>query len=506
MAQQNAITPTRAQDFPEWYQQVIKAADMAENSEVRGCMVIKPWGYAIWELIQQELDERFKATGHENAYFPLLIPVSYLEKEAEHAEGFATECAVVTHHRLEAKKDEETGKTKMIPAGELTEKYVIRPTSETVIGAAFARWTSSYRDLPLKVNQWCNVMRWEMRPRIFLRTAEFLWQEGHTAHATREEALEETHTMHKVYEDFQRDVLAVPSIPGEKTEAERFPGAEQTFTVEAMVQDRKAIQAGTSHFLGQNFAKAQNISIADKDNERRFAWTTSWGVSTRMIGTLIMLHADDDGLVCPPRVAPRQVVIIPVTPKEETKQAVLDHARELASRLSARSFHGRPVRVLVDDRDLGGGAKKWEWVKKGVPLRVEIGPRDLEKGSVCVSRRDRPAQEKEFLPEEDFVVGIDAILQDVQDELLRRATAFRDAHIRRVATLRELEENFAGDGDADWLLVPWDASPEQEEELAKRLRISVRCIPSGEMGSGEAVPCILTGRPTTRRVLWARSY
>lgn len=506
MAQQNAITPTRAQDFPEWYQQVIKAADMAENSEVRGCMVIKPWGYAIWELIQQELDERFKATGHSNAYFPLLIPISYLEKEAEHAEGFATECAVVTHHRLEARKDEETGKTQMVPSGELTEKYVIRPTSETVIGAAFARWTSSYRDLPLKVNQWCNVMRWEMRPRIFLRTAEFLWQEGHTAHATREEALEETHTMHRVYEDFQRDVLAVPSIPGEKTEAERFPGAEQTFTVEAMVQDRKAIQAGTSHFLGQNFAKAQNISFVDSNNQRQFAWTTSWGVSTRMIGTLIMLHADDDGLVCPPRVAPRQIVIVPVTPKEETRQAVLDHARELAARLAACTFHGRPVRVQLDDRDLGGGTKKWEWVKKGVPLRVEIGPRDLEKGSVCVSRRDRPSHEKEFMPEEDLVAGIDALLQDVQDELLRRATAFRDAHIRRVSTLKELEDNFSSEGDADWLLVPWEASPEQEEELAKRLRISVRCIPAGDMGRGEPVPCILTGKPTTQRVLWARSY
>ena len=301
MSQQTAITPTRAQDFPEWYQQVIKAADMAENSEVRGCMVIKPWGYAIWELIQKDLDQRFKDTGHTNAYFPLLIPISYLEKEAEHAEGFATECAVVTHHRLEAQKDEATGKTRMIPTGELTEPFVIRPTSETVIGAAFARWTSSYRDLPLKVNQWCNVMRWEMRPRIFLRTAEFLWQEGHTAHETREEAIEETLTMHKVYEDFQRDVLAIPTIPGEKTEAERFPGAEQTYTVEAMVQDRKAIQAGTSHFLGQNFSKSQNICFAGRDNTQQFAWTSSWGVSTRMIGALIMMHSDDDGLVCPRR-------------------------------------------------------------------------------------------------------------------------------------------------------------------------------------------------------------
>ena len=274
------------------------------KSEVRGCMVIKPWGYAIWELIQKDLDQRFKDTGHTNAYFPLLIPISYLEKEAEHAEGFATECAVVTHHRLEAQKDEATGKTRMIPTGELTEPFVIRPTSETVIGAAFARWTSSYRDLPLKVNQWCNVMRWEMRPRIFLRTAEFLWQEGHTAHETREEAIEETLTMHKVYEEFQRDVLAIPTIPGEKTEAERFPGAEQTYTVEAMVQDRKAIQAGTSHFLGQNFSKSQNICFAGRDNTQQFAWTSSWGVSTRMIGALIMMHSDDDGLVCPPRVAP----------------------------------------------------------------------------------------------------------------------------------------------------------------------------------------------------------
>ena len=466
MSQQTAITPTRAQDFPEWYQQVIKAADMAENSEVRGCMVIKPWGYAIWELIQKDLDQRFKDTGHTNAYFPLLIPISYLEKEAEHAEGFATECAVVTHHRLEAQKDEATGKTRMIPTGELTEPFVIRPTSETVIGAAFARWTSSYRDLPLKVNQWCNVMRWEMRPRIFLRTAEFLWQEGHTAHETREEAIEETLTMHKVYEEFQRDVLAIPTIPGEKTEAERFPGAEQTYTVEAMVQDRKA----------------------------------------RMIGALIMMHSDDDGLVCPPRVAPQQIVIIPVTPKEESRQAVLDHCEELARTLRAKTFHGQPLRVLVDRRDLGGGAKKWEWVKKGVPVRLEIGPRDLEKGSVCLQRRDRSSNEKSFVPETELIDTAADILQSIQDTLLQRAIAFRDSHIRPASTLRELEENFSGEGDADWLQVPWDGSPEEEEELAKRLRISIRCIPLGELGRGEPAPCILTGRMTKRRVLWARSY
>ncbi len=506
MAQQNAISPTRAQDFPEWYQQVIKAADLAENSEVRGCMVIKPWGYAIWELIQQQLDAEFKRTGHTNAYFPMLIPVAYLEKEAEHAEGFATECAVVTHHRLEAVKDPETGKTKMIPAGELTDKYVIRPTSETVIAAAFSRWLESYRDLPIKINQWCNVMRWEMRPRLFLRTAEFLWQEGHTAHETREEAEEETHTMHAVYEAFQREVLAVPTIPGEKTEHERFPGALNTYTVEAMVQDVKAIQAGTSHFLGQNFAKAQNMVFAGRTNEREYAWTTSWGVSTRMIGTLIMAHSDDDGLVCPPRVAPKQIVIIPVTPKAETKEAILTHCRELADKLSAQSFHGMPLRVQVDERDIGGGTKKWEWIKKGVPVRLEIGPRDLEKGSLCLCRRDRPTGEKSFVPEEEFLANAVSLLDEIQDNLCARQKAFRDSHIKPCTSLNELKANFSDEGPADWLLCPWDGSADEEEELGKSLRISIRCIPQGEMGVGEPAPCILTGRPTTRRVLWARSY
>ncbi len=506
MSQQTAITPTRAQDFPEWYQQVIKAADMAENSEVRGCMVIKPWGYAIWELIQKDLDRRFKETGHSNAYFPLLIPISYLEREAEHAEGFATECAVVTHHRLQAQKDPVTGKTRMVPEGELTEKFVIRPTSETVIGAAFARWTSSYRDLPLKINQWCNVMRWEMRPRIFLRTAEFLWQEGHTAHETRDEAIDEAKTMHKVYEDFQRDVLAIPTIPGEKTEAERFPGAEMTLTVEAMVQDRKAIQAGTSHFLGQNFSKAQNISFTGRDNTIQHAWTSSWGVSTRMIGALIMTHADDDGLVCPPRVAPQQVVIIPVTPKADTADAVIAHCEELAAKLRVQSFHGEPLRVIVDKRDLNGGTKKWEWVKKGVPVRLEIGPRDLEKASVCLQRRDQASSGKTFKPEVEVIDGIVALLDEIQQNLLAKATEFRDSHIRHASSMAELEANFSGEQDADWLVVPWDGSPEQEEELAKRLRISIRCIPNGAMGTGEEAPCILTGKPTTRRVIWARSY
>ena len=383
---------------------------------------------------------------------------------------------------------------------------MIRPTSETVIGAAFSRWLESYRELPIKVNQWCNVMRWEMRPRIFLRTAEFLWQEGHTAHETREEAEEETALMHKVYEEFQRDVLAVDVIPGEKTEHERFPGAVRTFTVEAMVQDRKAIQAGTSHFLGQNFAKAQNISFAGRNNERQFAWTTSWGVSTRMIGTLIMAHSDDDGLVCPPRVAPKQIVIIPVTPKADTKDAIIAHCQELADKLSAMSFHGMPLRVQVDARDLNGGAKKWEWIKKGVPMRIEIGPRDLEKGSVCLCRRDQGSNEKSFIPESELVENAVSLLEDIQNTLLQRQRDFRDSHIRTCSSLDELKENFSGEGDADWLLCPWDGSPEEEETLAKSLRISIRCIPQGEMGTGAEAPCILTGRPTTRRVLWARSY
>ena len=494
----------RSENYSQWYNELVVKADLAEQSAVRGCMVIKPYGYAIWEKMQRQLDDMFKETGHVNAYFPLLIPKSFLSREAEHVEGFAKECAVVTHYRL---KNAEDGSGVVVdPAAKLEEEYIIRPTSETIIWNTYRNWIQSYRDLPILCNQWANVMRWEMRPRIFLRTAEFLWQEGHTAHETREEAIEETLTMHKVYEEFQRDVLAIPTIPGEKTEAERFPGAEQTYTVEAMVQDRKAIQAGTSHFLGQNFSKSQNICFAGRDNTQQFAWTSSWGVSTRMIGALIMMHSDDDGLVCPPRVAPQQIVIIPVTPKEESRQAVLDHCEELARTLRAKTFHGQPLRVLVDRRDLGGGAKKWEWVKKGVPVRLEIGPRDLEKGSVCLQRRDRSSNEKSFVPETELLDTAADILQSIQDTLLQRAIAFRDSHIRPASTLRELEENFSGEGDADWLQVPWDGSSEEEEELAKRLRISIRCIPLGELGRGEPAPCILTGRMTKRRVLWARSY
>lgn len=505
MAAQTAITPTRSENFPEWYQQVIRAADMAENSETRGCMVIKPWGYGIWELIQQDLDRRFKATGHQNAYFPLLIPLAYLEKEAEHAEGFATECAVVTHHRLEAEKDPETGKTKMVPAGKLGEPYVIRPTSETIIGAAFARWVESYRDLPLLINQWANVMRWEMRPRLFLRTAEFLWQEGHTAHENKEEATEETHTIHQLYSDFLREVLAIPVVMGEKTEAERFPGAEMTLTVEAMVQDCKAIQAGTSHYMGLNFSKAQDISFVDRDNKKQFAHTTSWGVSTRLIGTLIMAHSDDDGLVLPPRVAPQQIVIIPVTPKEDSKAAIIDACQALAQTLRNQSFHGQALRVHVDDRDMGGGQKKWDWVKKGVPLRIEIGPRDLESQKVCLQRRDQGVKDKEFVEREDFLKEVQSHLDAVHQGLLEKAISFQKDHTSECLDLESFEKHWSASDNPGWLLTPWAGSREQEEELSKKHKIAVRCLPLSESEPVEA-PCILSGENTSQRALWGRSY
>lgn len=511
-AAKTAITPRRDEDFPEWYQQVIKGADLAENSETRGCMVIKPWGYGIWELIQKQLDGRFKETGHQNAYFPLLIPLSYLEKEAEHAEGFATECAVVTHHRLEAVKDAETGKMRMIPSGELAEPYVIRPTSETIIGAAFARWVQSYRDLPLLINQWANVMRWEMRPRLFLRTAEFLWQEGHTAHESREEAIAETELIHRLYEAFARDYLAIPVVPGEKTENERFPGADMTLTIEAMVQDKKAIQAGTSHYLGQNFSRAQNISFAGRDGVQGFAHTTSWGVSTRLIGTLIMAHSDDDGLVLPPRVATQQVIIIPVTPKEDSREAVLAACDALAEKLRKKtSYRGEPIRVHVDGRDVQGGQKKWEWVKKGAPIRVEIGPRDIESRKVCVQRRDRGVGEKEFMDKEEFLQTVPNLLEDIHDALLARALEFRDANMRVCESMEDFHAHWGGENPG-WLATRWAGSAEEEEELSKAHKIAIRCMPLADAGLPREVAaaaegaCILTGKEGGRLALWGRSY
>ena len=505
----NAISPSRVEDYPEWYQQVIKAADLAENSPVRGCMVIKPWGWGIWENMQKVLDGMFKATGHDNAYFPLFIPISFLEKEAEHVEGFAKECAVVTHHRLEPGPD-----GRLIPAGKLDEPLIVRPTSETIIGATFAKWVQSYRDLPLLINQWANVVRWEMRTRLFLRTAEFLWQEGHTAHATREEAEDETMKMLRVYAEFAEEWMAMPVIQGRKTESERFPGAVDTYCIEAMMQDRKALQAGTSHFLGQNFAKASEIQFLDADGQQKFAWTTSWGVSTRLIGAMIMTHSDDDGLAVPPRLAPTHVVILPVMHKPETADAVLEHCRRLAADLRSRTFAGRPIEVEVDARDLRGGDKMWQWVKKGVPVRVEVGPRDIEQGSVFVGRRDRGAKDKQSMGRDAFVDGAAALLQEIQDGMFARAKAFREEHTRRIDSKAEFEAFFtpkrAGDENAPseihggFALSHFCGDPAVEADVKNRMGVTVRCIPLD--APEEPGACVITGRPSTRRVVWGKSY
>src|SRR5438874_5829482 len=410
--QKTAITPRRDEDFPEWYQQVARAAELAEPSDVRGCMVIRPWGYGVWENMQRQLDALFRATGHRNAYFPLFIPLSYFAKEAEHVEGFAKECAVVTHTRLEV---DAAGKMK--PASPLTEPLVVRPTSETIIGASYAKWVQSYRDLPVLINQWANVVRWEMRPRLFLRTTEFLWQEGHTVHETEAEARAETKQMLEVYERFVRDHLAVAVFSGEKSESERFPGAVQTLSIEAMVQDRRAIQAGTSHFLGQNFARASGIQFQNRGGKQEYGWTTSWGMSTRLVGTVVIALGDDDGVVLPPRIAPTQIVILPITPKEEARAKVLEACDKLARQIREMRYVDRPIEVEVDRRELGGGVKNWEWIKKGVPLRVEIGPRDLEKNSVEVSRRDQGIKAKESMPMEELLRRAPEILMSIQNNL-----------------------------------------------------------------------------------------
>jgi prolyl-tRNA synthetase len=501
-----AISPRRDEDFPEWYQQVIRGAELAEPSDVRGCMVIRPWGYGIWENMQRQLDALFRATGHRNAYFPLFIPLSYMQKEAEHVEGFAKECAVVTHHRLDMGPD---GKMRPAPAAELTEPLVVRPTSETIIGATYAKWVQSYRDLPILINQWCNVVRWEMRPRIFLRTTEFLWQEGHTVHETEKEAWDETKQMLGVYETFARDHCAIPVFSGAKSPSERFPGAVETLCIEAMVQDRKAVQAGTSHFLGQNFARASGIQFQTRDGKQEFGWTTSWGMTTRMIGTLIMAHADDDGLVLPPRIAPTHIVIMPITPKEETRAAVLAAADKLAVQLRDISYHRAPLEVEVDKRDLGGGVKNWDWIKKGVPIRVEIGPRDLESGSVAVSRRDHPVKAKEFLKNEELVRRAVELLSSIQTNLLERATKFRDQYTRIINSKDEFYAFFTPKNSdkpeihGGFALAHWDGSREVEEKVKSDLKVTIRVIPFGE---GETGHCIFTGRPSNRRVVWAKSY
>ncbi len=499
----NAISPTRQENYPEWYQQVVKAADLAENTPVRGCMVIKPWGYGIWENIRNALDIKFKQTGHKNAYFPLFIPKSFLQREAEHVDGFAKECAVVTHSRLEADEDGI-----LQPAGELDEPLIVRPTSETIIGELFARWVQSYRDLPLLINQWANVVRWEMRPRLFLRTAEFLWQEGHTVHASAEEAVEETYLMLRTYADFVENWLAMPLICGEKTESERFPGAESTLCIEAMMQDRKALQAGTSHFLGQNFSKACGIKFQGKDGKEELGWTTSWGVSTRLIGGMIMTHSDDDGLVIPPRVAPTHIVVLPVTPKEDTRDQVLKSCEELVKKLKNSKFATDSIRVEIDDRDLRGGEKYWQWVKKGIPLTVEVGPRDLENGTVYVGRRDLGSK-RESMERSQLIDSVSSILDEIQSNLFDRALAFREENTRSIDDKEQLYAYFTSDNQSKpeihggFALVHWDRDPQWEEQLKNDLKVTIRCIPEKKSESGS---CIFSGKESPCRVVLAKSY
>lgn len=500
-----AIQPTRSEDYAEWYQQVIKASDLAENSPVRGCMVIKPWGYGIWENIQKQLDLRFKETGHENAYFPLFIPLSYLQKEAEHVSGFAKECAVVTHHRLEANSE-----GKLVPTGPLDEPLVVRPTSETIIGELYASWVQSYRDLPILINQWANVVRWEMRTRLFLRTTEFLWQEGHTAHATEEEAREETLKMLEVYREFAENILAIPVRVGEKSEGERFPGAVATYCIEAMMQDCKALQAGTSHFLGQNFAKASEIKFLDQSGEQQYAWTTSWGVSTRLIGGMIMTHSDDNGLVIPPRAAPRHVVILPVIPKEEHRESVLAYCEELEKKIRSVQYAGEPVRVTLDRRDIRGGEKMWSWIKKGIPLTVEIGPRDIPANKVFVGRRDKGPKERESLEVNQFLEQLPEILGSIQSNLLERARTFRDEHTHELNSKEEVYAFFTPKNrnrpeiHGGFASVHWAGGEAEEDQLKKDLNVTVRCIPLDE----EAVPgiCPFTGKESPQRIILAKSY
>ncbi len=505
-----AISPTRGENYPEWYQQVIRAADLAEPSPVRGCMVIKPWGYALWENIHRTLDEMFKNTGHRNAYFPLFIPLSFLEKEAEHVEGFAKECAVVTHHRL---VEGPEGGLVPDPESKLEEPLVVRPTSETIIGAMFAKWVQSHRDLPLLINQWANVVRWEMRTRLFLRTAEFLWQEGHTAHATKEEAVEETLRMLQVYRDFAENSMAMPVVIGEKTASERFPGAVNTYCIEAMMQDRKALQAGTSHFLGQNFSKAQEIQFASESGELQFAWTTSWGVSTRLIGGMVMTHSDDDGLIVPPRLAPAHIVIIPVLHKAENPDAVRNYCAKLADDLRVLPYHGRRLEIEIDDRDMRGGDKLWQWIKRGIPLRLEVGPRDMAEDSVFLGRRDKPHKDKVSMKREQFKATVCQMLDEIQNTLFERAKSHQDQHTRQIDSKDEFYDFFTAPGKEQgetapihggFALAHWCGCSDVEAQVKQDLGVTIRCIPlEGDDSSGT---CIFTGKPSDRRVVWAKSY
>ena len=507
----HALPVTREANFAEWYQAVISEADLAEESGVRGCMVIRPWGYGIWERIQRLLDDRIKATGHENCYFPLFIPLSYFEKEAEHVEGFAKEMAVVTHHRLIG---DGKGGLMPDPSAKLEEPLVVRPTSETVIGAAFARWVQSWRDLPVLINQWANVVRWEMRTRMFLRTSEFLWQEGHTAHASAEEAREETLKMLEVYRSFAEECLALPVVAGEKPENERFPGAVATYSIEAMMQDGKALQAGTSHFLGTNFARAQNIRFQNASGEFELANTTSWGVSTRMIGGVIMVHGDDDGLRVPPRIAPWQIVIVPMLRDQPEDQATIDYCKTLQADLAALSALGEPVRALLDLKPAKAATKRWGWVKKGAPIIIEVGGRDVAGGNVSVVRRDRLYREdgkldSAIVARTDFVGGAAEMLGDIQASLHAEAGGRLRANIASAGDFAQVEKHFAeGAKNPGWLEVQWSKPTGAELDAIvarlKALKLTLRNVPIDAAPADG--PCVFTGAPAVERVLVARAY
>jgi prolyl-tRNA synthetase len=494
------ISPTRAEDFPQWFQSVVRDAEVAELDHVRGAMVIRPWGYGTWELMQRALDDGIKTTGAQNAYFPLFIPLSYFEEEAKHVEGFAKEMAVVTHHRLEQGED-----GKLHPAAELPEPLIVRPTSETVIGRSFAKWINSYRDLPLMVNQWCNIVRWELRPRVLLRTTEFLWQEGHTAHATEEEALEETRQMLGVYREFAESVLAIPVIPGEKPESERFPGAEITLSIEAMMQDGKALQSGTSHYLGQNFSGAMEMEFTDEDGERKLCYTTSWGVSTRMLGALVMTHGDDNGLRVPPRVAPQQVQIVPIARDDPT--AVLQAADELRVQIAEASWMDVPVRVAVDKRDRKPAEKRWEWIRKGVPVVIELGARDIENGVVTMTRRDDETLSRDAIPRDGAAEAVVGVLGNIQLGLFEEANRrLRERTRDDITTLEEFREFFSGDDteSGGFVKAPWSEDPETEKTMGE-LGVSVRCIPFDvELPSNAR--CVITGGPARVIAIFAKAY
>jgi prolyl-tRNA synthetase len=506
----HALNTTRQQNFAQWYQEVIAEADLAEESGVRGCMVIKPWGYGIWERIQKLMDAEIKLAGVDNCYFPLLIPLSFFEKEADHVDGFAKEMAVVTHHRL---VKGPRGGLIPDPESKLEEPLVIRPTSETVIGAAMARWIQSWRDLPLLTNQWANVMRWEMRTRMFLRTSEFLWQEGHTAHADKEDAMAETLRALEMYRAFAEGPLAMPVVAGEKPEHERFPGAVATYSIEAMMQDGKALQAGTSHYLGTGFAESMGIRYQDKDGNHALAHTTSWGVSTRMIGGVIMTHGDDDGLRCPPQIAPQQVVIVPMMRDDEGDGALLDYCRSLAAELRGQSAFGEPLRVLLDTKATKAQTKRWSWVKKGAPLILEIGGRDVAEGKVAALRRDRLYQDSgklatAFIPRAEFVGGAGAMLEEVQASLYAEAKARLDSNIARDVT--DLAAHFKGDEAkfAGWVEVQWarptGAALDKVVAQLKALKLTMRNAPM-DAAPADGV-CFFTGEKAMERVLVGRTY